>query len=96
MAHNGCYSLGTVEALMQKCADLGYEFIEVTEGSLGYGHMILLSHDENYMNVEIQERYLNCWSSTHYVRKFNKISKRQQKLIADARKIGRGVPSYEM
>lgn len=96
MAHNGLCALSAVEGLMQKCADFDYEFIEIEEGVLGYGHMILLSHDDRYMNVEIQERYLNCWSSTHYVRKFNKISKRQQKLIADARKIGKGVPSYEM
>jgi hypothetical protein len=96
MAHNGCYALGTVEALMQKCMDLDYEFIEIAEGSLGYGHMILLSHRENYMNVEIQEKYVNCWSSTHYVRKFNKISKRQQKLIDDAHEIGRGVVVHDV
>ena len=86
------YCLSVVEALMQKCADLGYEFIEIEEGVLGYGHMILLSHDPDYMNVEIQERYLNEWSSGHYVRKFNKISKRIQKLIDKAHEEGKGVP----
>ena len=91
MAHNGLYCLSVVEGLMQKCMDLGYEFIEISEGTLGYGHMILLSHDENYMNVEIQERYINEWSSGHYIRKFTKISKRQQALIDAAHEIGRGV-----
>ena len=93
MAHDGVYNLSTVEALMQKCMDLGYEFVEIDEGTLGYGHMILLSHDERYMNVEITEVYLNEWSSGHKIRKFNKISKRIQKLIDDAHEIGRGVPA---
>lgn len=92
MAHNGLYALSAVEGLMQKCADLDYEFIEIEEGVLGYGHMILLSHDPHYMNVEIQERYLNEWSSGHYIRKFNKISKRIQKLIDNAHEEGKGVP----
>ena len=95
MAHNKLYGCGVVEALMQRCMELDYEFIEIEEGSLGYGHMILLSHDEHYMNVEIQEQYLNEWSSVHKVRKFNKISKRIQKLIDDAHEIGRGVPEYD-
>ena len=95
MAHNGCYSLGTVEALMQRCADLDYEFVEISEGCLGYGHLILLSHRDDYMNVEIMEQYVNEWSSTHRVRKFQNISKRQQKLIDKAHEIGRGVPEYD-
>ena len=81
MAHCGPYGLKTVEDLLQRCADIGYEIIEVEEGSLGYGHMILLSPNDDYMNVEIQERYKNEWSSWHYIRKFRKVSKRIQKLI---------------
>ena len=96
MAHNGMYALCAVEGLMQRCMDLDYEFIEVAEGTLGYGHMILLSHNPDYMNVEIQERYLNEWSSGHYIRKFNKISKRIQKLIDGAHEIGRGVMEYDL
>lgn len=83
MAHNGVYSLSVVDDLMQRCADLGYEFVEVEEGSLGYGHMILLAPNDDYMNVEITEVYLNEWSSGHKIRKFNKISKRIQKLIEE-------------
>lgn len=88
----GLYGCIAVENLMQKCMDLDYEFVEIAEGSLGYGHMILLSHDPKRRNVEIQERYINEWSSGHYIRTFNKISKRIQKLIDDAHEIGRGVP----
>lgn len=83
MAHNGVYSLSVVDDLMQRCADLGYEFVEVEEGSLGHGHMILLAPNDDYMNVEITEVYLNEWSSGHKIRKFNKISKRIQKLIEE-------------
>ncbi len=88
------YSCIAVENLMQRAVDLDYEIIEIDEGSLGYGHMILLSHQEGYANVEICERYLNEWSSAHTIRKFSKISKRIQKLIDGAHEIGRGVPGY--
>lgn len=81
MAHNGLYSLSSVECLMHRCADLGYEIVEIAEGSLGYGHMILLAPNDDYMNVEITEVYLNEWSSGHKIRKFSKISKRIQNLI---------------
>ena len=89
------YGCMAVENLMQKCMDLDYEMIEISEGSLGYGHMILLSHREGYYNVEVQEKYINEWSSGHRIRKFGRISKRQQKLIDGAHEIGRGVPGYE-
>lgn len=85
------YSCMVVENLMQQAMDLDYEIIEIEEGSLGYGHMILLSNREGWDNVEIQERYLNEWSSAHAIRKFHKISKRIQKLIDNAHEIGRGV-----
>ena len=91
MGHCGLYCLSAVEALMQRCADLDYEFIEIEEGVLGYGHLILLSHRDDYMNVEITEVALNEWSSAHRIRKFSKISKRIQKLIDDAHEEGRGV-----
>ena len=83
MAHNGVYTLSVAEALIQRCVDLGYELIEVEEGTLGLGHIILLSHDDDYMNVEITETYLGPWSSGHKIRKFSKISKRIQKLIEE-------------
>ena len=91
MGHCGPYCLSAVESLMQRCADLDYEFIEIEEGVLGYGHLILLSHRDDYMNVEITEVALNEWSSAHKIRKFGKISKRIQKLIDDAHEVGRGV-----
>lgn len=87
------YSCMTVENLLQSAVDNDYEIIEINEGSLGYGHMLLLSHRDGWCNVEITEKYLNEWSSAHTIRKFTKISKRIQKLIDDAHEIGRGVPT---
>ena len=88
------YSCVAVENLLQQAMDLDYEILQISEGSLGYGHMILLSHREGWDNAEICERYLNESSSAHTIRKFSKISKRIQKLIDGAHEIGRGVPGY--
>ena len=78
------YNLESVETLLSKCTESGYEFVELKEGVLGYGHLILLSPDDAHWNFEIQEHYLNCWSSDHVIRRFRKINKTLQKEIDKA------------
>ena len=91
MARQRLYSSLAIERLLQYAMDNDYEILQIAEGSLGYGHMILLSHHENWDNVEICEKFLTAWSSGHRVRKFQKISKRQQLLIDEAHERGEGV-----
>lgn len=84
MSRDKHYNLSSVENLLSKCSDEGYEFVGLCDGTLGYGHLVLLSPDDQHWNFEIQECYLNCWSSDHIVRRFKKISKALQNEIDKA------------
>ena len=75
------YSTSAISKALDFLANHGYDIITVTEGTLGYGHIIALAPDDNHYNVEIQEKYLNEWSSGHTVRNFSKISPRIEKLL---------------
>lgn len=77
------YSTSAVGQAIEFLANKGYEIITVEEGTLGYGHVICLAPDDDHYNVEIQERYLNEWSSGHTIRNFDKISSRIEKLLAN-------------
>lgn len=78
------YSTSAAEQAINILADRGYEIITIDEGCLGVGHVIALAPDGKHYNVEIQEVALNCWSSGHTIRNFDKISKRIEKLLATA------------
>jgi hypothetical protein len=57
------------------------EILEIDEGGVGLGTLILHS-GVNAKTILITEVYLNCWSSTHKVRMYNKIPKKYEKIIA--------------
>ena len=75
------YSTNAAQQAIDFLAERGYEIITVDEGCLGLGHVICLSPDDKHYNVEIREKYLNCWSSAHTIRNFYKISGRIAKLL---------------
>ena len=75
------YSCDYIASLIDECIETGYEIHEISEGVLGYGHMILESPDCNHWNFEITEEPLNCWSSAHTIRRCRKLSQRQIALI---------------
>ena len=78
------YNLSSVEKLLSKCSNECYDFVSLDEGSLGYGHLILIAPDDKHWSFEIKEYYINPWSSEHTVRRFKKISKALQKEIDKA------------
>lgn len=78
---NRSYSLSTLEKLIDDASKSGYEIIQVEEGVLGLGHMLLIAPTPGYYNFEIREEYRNQWSSSNTLRRFTKISKRIQKLM---------------
>lgn len=78
------YSSNAVGQMIDFLAGYGYEIITIDEGCLGWGHIIALAPDDKHYNVEIQEKYLNEWSSGHTVRNFDKMSKRIENLLATA------------
>ena len=75
------YSSSTVDKMIGFLADHGYDIITVEEGTLGHGHLICLAPDDKHYNVEVKEVALNCWSSAHTVRNFDKISARIARLL---------------
>lgn len=55
------------------------DVITLQEGSLGYGNMVLMC--DGFKTAVIQEHYLNCWSSAHTIRLYNKTPKKYLMLI---------------
>lgn len=55
------------------------DIITLQEGTLGYGTMVLKC--DGFKTAIIQERYLNCWSSGHTIRLYNKTPKKYLILI---------------
>ncbi len=78
------YSCTAIGQAISKLSDMGYECITLEEGTLGYGHIFMLSPDENHYHWIFKEVYLNEWSSAHTVRRTAKISKKYQRLIENA------------
>lgn len=54
--------------------------VTLREGTLGYGNMVLMC--DGFKTAIIQERYLNCWSSGHTIRLYNKTPKKYLMLVA--------------
>lgn len=79
------YSLETAEQLVKDASCLNYEILQVSEGVLALGHMLLISPSEDYSHFEITEEHRNEWTSVIHIRRFSRIGKRIQKLIDNAR-----------
>ena len=83
------YSVSAIDSLLASTAQEGYSIVQIEEGTLGHGHILLLAPRPDWYNVEIQEIYLNEWASAHTVRKFGKYSARIRSLLAS---VGEPVP----
>lgn len=77
------YSYGAVARFIDDCIEAGYDYVEVSEGVLGAGHVLMIAPD-GVSGYEIRERALNEWSSAHTVRRFSRLSRRLENLIAAA------------
>lgn len=76
------YSYTAVENLINTLMEnANYEVVQLNEGSLGYGDLVLIAPDENHWNFVVREVAINEWSSGHTVRRCKKISKKLQKEI---------------
>ena len=58
--------------LIDKYIDNGGTYIELYEGVLGYGTIILCDNTGKLKQFVIQEKYLNEWSSYHTITTYNK------------------------
>ena len=68
------YTLQACENLIQKYADIEGEIIQLEEGCLGLGKILLIA-DGKKTSI-IQEVFLNEWSSDHTIRMYNKTPKK--------------------
>ena len=79
------YELGAIDTawneMMEKETHIPHQ---VEEGTLGYGHIIMEPVSDDYYWIEIEEIYLNPWSSGHTVKRSRKASKRMLDLIEKA------------
>ena len=78
------YTCEAAQRAVEHLTNMGYEYIRLSEGVLGMGDCVLLSHDPNKYNFLIREKYLNEWSSGQTIRRFAKISEKLQNEIEQA------------
>jgi hypothetical protein len=73
------HTLNACEKLISKYVNVfGGEMVEIEEGCLGLGK-ILLHSAPNKKTIVIEEVYLNSWSSGHKVRMYNVTPKKYTK-----------------
>lgn len=77
------YDYKQVDALIERYANKGGETLQLNEGTLGSGDWLLFDHSNRLKFIVIKEVYLNCWSSAHTIRKYNKIPKKYEKILAE-------------
>ena len=74
------YILKSVEKLISNYLQLGGEMIEIKEGVLGLGKILLHSAPKT-CTIVITEKYVNSWCSTHTIRQYKKTPKKYQNII---------------
>lgn len=77
--HPRLYSYETVDTLIDLYRDRGGEYLQISEGTLGSGDWIL--YGDGLKTTIIKETPVNCWSSEHKIRKYNKTPKKYQVII---------------
>ena len=79
------YNLESVEMLISNYLELGGDMIEIEEGVLGLGKILLHSAPKK-CTIIITEKYVSSWSSTHTVRQYRKTPKKYQNIIDNQNK----------
>ena len=63
-----------VDQLLFHLSKLGYECIQISEGSLGSGNWVCKAPDDKHYNFTVEEVAMNSWSSAHKVHRKKKLS----------------------
>lgn len=75
------YTLASCEKLIDRYVnEYKGECLILDEGCLGLGKILLHSADGK-KTIVITEKFVSAWSSTHTIRKWNKIPKKYEKMI---------------
>ena len=75
------YSQSSVDRFVNSLVEDGYE-VHTIEGCLNDGYICVPPDDKHY-GFEFKVVYLNEWSSALSMRRFSKLSKRQEKIISE-------------
>lgn len=74
--------LKSVERLISRLIDeYNYDMLQVEEGCLGFGDVVMLPPDNKHYFFIIREYYLNEWSSGHKYMKCRKLPKEWDKKV---------------
>lgn len=68
-----------IKSLIDTYLDLLGEVVELQEGVLGYGTLML--YGKGLKTTIIQEIYLNPWSSTHTIRTYRRMPRKYQEML---------------
>lgn len=69
------YSISGTGELINECLDDGYELVQLREGVLGHGDLVLIAPDDNHYNFIIREVYLTAWTSGQTIQRRKNLSK---------------------
>lgn len=83
MAKQKLYTISSTEEFVNSMIDKGWEYIQLSEGSLGIGDIVLVAPNEKKWNFVIREVFLNAWSSAQTIRRCRKLSQKLLKEIEE-------------
>lgn len=79
MKTESLYTCEAVENLIHRYIEQGGEVATIQEGILGYGLTILFG--DNLKTAVITEIAINCWTSAHKIRLYNKMPKKYAAML---------------
>lgn len=75
------YTSTSVDKLIADYMEAGGQILQMQEGTLGCGDVLLYDEAGKLYTFVIREVYINEWSSGHTVRKYRKIPAKYQALV---------------
>ncbi len=75
------YTSTSVDKLIADYTEAGGQVLQMREGTLGCGDVLLYDEAGKLYTFVIREVYINEWSSGHTVRKYRKIPAKYQALV---------------
>lgn len=75
------YTVSSVEKLIADYLNAGGQMLQMREGTLGCGDVLLYDEGGRLKTYVIREVYLNEWSSGQSVRSYRKIPAKYQALV---------------
>lgn len=75
------YTSTSVDKLIADYMEAGGQMLQMQEGTLGCGDVLLYDEAGKLYTFVIREVYINEWSSGHTVRKYRKIPAKYQALV---------------